>query len=78
MIHLNIGSNLDSKIGNRFENISIAINLLIKAKVKIKKISNFYETPSYPNKKLPLFLNVGVSVNYDFGESTLLKEINII
>ena len=78
MIHLNIGSNLDSKIGNRFENISIAINLLIKAKVKIKKISNFYETPSYPNKKLPFFLNVGVLVNYDFGESTLLKEINLI
>ena len=53
MIHINIGSNLDSKYGTKFKNISIAINLLIDSKVKIKKISNFYETPSYPNKNLP-------------------------
>ena len=50
MIHLNIGSNLDSKYGTKFDNISIAINLLIESKIKIKKISNFYETPSYPNR----------------------------
>ena len=55
MIHLNIGSNLDSKYGTRFDNIIIAINLLIKSHIKIKKISNFYETPSYPNKKFPNF-----------------------
>ena len=64
MIHLNIGSNLESKFGNKFENISIAINLLIASNLKIKKISSFYQTPSYPNKKLPHFLNVGVSANY--------------
>ena len=75
MIHLNIGSNLDSKFGNRFENISIAINLLINSKLKINKISNFYETPSYPNKKLPYFLNVGVSANYEYDEITLIKKL---
>ena len=41
MIHLNIGSNLVSKYGSRFENISIAINLLIKSKIKIKKNFKF-------------------------------------
>ena len=56
MIHLNIGSNLKSIFGSKFENISIAINLLIEAKVKILRISNFYETPSYPNRRLPKFL----------------------
>ena len=60
MIHLNIGSNLNSKYGSKFKNISIAINLLIESKLKIKKISNFYETPSYPNKKLPKFANIGL------------------
>ena len=50
MIHLNIGSNLNSGRKSRYDNISIAINLLIDSKIKIKKISNFYETPSYPNK----------------------------
>ena len=53
MIHLNIGSNLNSIHGSRFDNISIAIQLLIEAKIQIEKISNFYETPSYPNQKLP-------------------------
>ena len=57
MIHLNIGSNLNSIHGSKFDNISIAIQLLIEAKLKIEKISNFYETPSYPNQKLPKFLN---------------------
>ena len=41
MIHLNIGSNLDSKFGDRFDNISIAINLLIESKFIIKKYQIF-------------------------------------
>jgi len=78
MIHLNIGSNLRSKFGTRFENISIAINLLINSNLKIKKISNYYETPSYPNKKLPYFLNVGVMANYESDEKVLINKISII
>ena len=78
MIHLNIGSNLDSKFGDKFKNISIAIELLINSNIKIKKISNFYKTPSYPNKKLPNFINVGVSGKYEYTETVLMKEINLI
>ena len=64
MIHLNIGSNLISKYGSRFDNISIAINLLANSKIKVRKISNFYETPSYPNSNFPKFLNVGLTIDY--------------
>ena len=78
MIHLNIGSNLNSKHGNRFENISNAINLLVNSNLKINKISNFYETPSYPNKNLPSFLNVGILADYENDEMSLIKEINFI
>ena len=78
MIHLNIGSNLNSKFGDRFDNISIAINLLISSKFKINKISNFFETPSYPNKKLPSFLNVGLLASYEYDEQSLLREIKLI
>ena len=78
MIHINIGSNLDSKYGTKFKNISIAINLLIDSKVKIKKISNFYETPSYPNKNLPKFANIGLLAEYDFDHTKLIKEISLI
>ena len=78
MIHINIGSNLDSKYGRKFKNISIAINLLIGSKLKIKKISNFYETPSYPNKKLPKFANIGLLAEYNFSYTKLIKEISLI
>ena len=75
MIHLNIGSNLESKFGNRFENISIAVKLLIKSNVQINKVSNFYKTPSYPNKKLPYFINIGLTASYKNDETKLLKII---
>ena len=78
MIHLNIGSNLNSIHGSRFDNISISIQLLIEANLKIKKISKFYETPSYPNQKLPKFLNVGITINENFNLLKLNKEINLI
>ena len=78
MIHLNIGSNLDSKFGNRFDNISVAINLLANSKLKIFKISNFFETPSYPNKKQPYFLNVGVYASYESDEILLINTIKSI
>jgi len=78
MIHLNIGSNLDSTYGSRFDNISIAINLLINSKIKVKKVSNFYETPSYPNKNFPKFLNVGLAIEYNNKYSNLFKIIKQI
>ena len=78
MIHLNIGSNLNSKFGNRFDNISLAINLLINSKLKINKISDFFETPSYPNKKLQFFINVGLLANYENDETSLMSDIKLI
>ena len=78
MIHLNIGSNLNSIHGSRFNNITIAIRLLIEANLKIEKISNFYETPSYPNQKLPKFLNIGILVNKKLNLLKLYKDINLI
>ncbi|MDA7715147.1 2-amino-4-hydroxy-6-hydroxymethyldihydropteridine diphosphokinase [Pelagibacteraceae bacterium] len=78
MIHLNIGSNLNSKFGNRFKNIVISIHLLIDAKFTVKKISNYFKTPSYPNKKLPNFINVGVLGIFEGNFSKLLNTINLI
>ncbi len=78
MIHLNIGSNLESKYGSKFENISIALKLLIESKIKINKISNFYETPSYPNKNFPNFVNIGLTIDFVDGHLDLLKKIKLI
>ncbi len=78
MIHLNIGSNLKSKYGSRFNNINITVNLLTDAKIKIKKISNFYETPSYPNQNFPKFINIGLIASYKNDYFELLKKIKLI
>ena len=78
MIHLNIGSNLESKYGSKFDNISIAINLLIESKIKIYRISNFYETPSYPNKNFPPFINIGLTIDYNDTHFNLLNKTKLI
>jgi len=78
MIHLNIGSNLNSKYGSKLENITIAINLLSDLNLKIKKISNFYETPSYPNQNFPKFFNIGLIIDYNNTNIDLLKKIKMI
>ena len=78
MIHLNIGSNLDSKYGTKFDNISIALNLLVESRVKIKKVSNFYETPSYPNQNYPKFINIGLTIDFKNEYLDLLKKIKLI
>ncbi len=78
MIHLNIGSNLNSKFGTKFDNITIAIKLLIESGIEINKISNFYKTPSYPNQNFPKFLNIGILLNFKKNYFDLLKKINLI
>ena len=78
MIHLNIGSNLNSNFGNKFDNISITIKLLIDKEFDVKKISNFYETPSYPNKNFPNFLNVGIFGKFSKSAKELRNNISLI
>ena len=58
MIILGLGSNLSSSYGDRFDNINLATEYLKVYGIKILKKSSFYETPSYPNKKDPKFINI--------------------
>ena len=71
MILLGLGSNLSSSFGDRFQNIDLAISYLEKYELQIVKKSSYYETPSYPNKEDPKFINVVVEV------STSLDPINL-
>ena len=62
MIFLGLGSNLSSKFGDRFANINLAISFLEGYGIRVIKKSNFYETPSYPNKENPKFINAVILV----------------
>ena len=78
MIHINIGSNLQSNVGSRFDNITLSVKLLQESKIKIKKISNFFETPSYPNTQLPKVLNIGLLVDFDKDFNQMFQIIKLI
>ena len=58
MILVGLGSNLSSSFGDRFDNINKAISLFLDHDIQLVKKSSFYETPSYPNKKKPKFINL--------------------
>ena len=73
MIFINIGSNLNSVYGSRLENLKKAIILIINEKIMINKISSIYETPSYPNKRKPKFLNICIEISTLKKPLTLLK-----
>ena len=77
MIFLSLGSNLPSSDGNfnRFENIDSAIKILSTNNYTLIKKSSYYETPSYPDKKNPKFINVIISLKKKINESSEKDEI---
>lgn len=78
MIYINIGSNINSKKGNRIYNLNKSINLINSQEIKIIKVSGIYETPSYPNEKNPKFLNVCLAIKSKKRPDELIKLFKII
>ena len=54
IVYLGIGSNL----GNRIINIGKAKSLLLESGINFVSVSNYYETPSWPDPKKPKFINI--------------------
>tara|TARA_B100000686_G_C16719975_1_gene934339 strand:- start:1050 stop:1562 length:513 start_codon:yes stop_codon:yes gene_type:complete len=75
MIILGLGSNLSSSFGDRFFNIDLAISYLESYNIKVGKKSSYYETPSYPDKINPKFINVIIDVITDLPAVDLASVI---
>ena len=78
MIILGIGSNLHSTLGDRFENINLALSHLELHKIKILKRSSFYETPSYPDNKNPKFINIVVGISTNLSPAKLASKLILV
>ena len=78
MIFLGLGSNLPSKHGGRFTNINLAISYLEGYGIKVIKKSSFYETPSYPNKKNPKFINAVILIETILSPTDLMSVLIFI
>ena len=68
-VFIAIGSNL----GNRKLNIEKAKFYLNQNKIRFINISNYYETPSWPDSRKPKFLNVVLKISCDYDSIVLLK-----
>ena len=78
MIILGLGYNLSSSFGDRFLNIKLAMSYLGEYGIEIIDKSSFYETPSYPNKKNPKFINVVILVKTILSPTDLLSVLIFI
>ena len=78
MIYINIGSNLNSTKGDRLFNLKKTLELIRLENIRIKAVSSVYETPSYPNKNNPKFLNIGIEVECKDTPAYLIKKFNKI
>ena len=78
MIYLNIGSNLPSSSGGRKHNIEKAIKYLKELNFNLIGISSFYETPSYPNKSDPKFINLCIKLETNLKAVKFLEKIKKI
>ena len=72
-VYLGIGSNL----GNRVNNI-IKACYLVSQFCSIYKISNFYESKSWPNDKFPKYLNIVIKCNTDLDPKALLLNLKYV
>jgi 2-amino-4-hydroxy-6-hydroxymethyldihydropteridine diphosphokinase len=73
-IFLGIGSNL----GNRIANIEKAKSLLLQNNIYFISVSNYYETPSWPDPNKPKFLNIVLKVFCKLKPLELLNLCKII
>ncbi len=69
IVFLGIGSNL----GPRKLNIEKAKFYLVQNDLRFISVSNYYETPSWPNPKNPKFLNIVLKIECKLDPLELLK-----
>ena len=73
-IFLGIGSNL----GNRIINIEKAKSLLLENDINFISVSNYYETPSWPDTKKPKFINIVLKATCKYKPVEMINLCKII
>jgi len=67
--YIGIGSNL----GNKKKNIELSKYLLEKKRIKVLKVSNMFESLSWPNTKNPKFINIVIKIKTTLTPQNLMK-----
>src|SRR2546422_10547586 len=69
---------MGSNIGDREKNLRTAISKLGEAKVRVTRVSSFYETEPVDLREQPWFLNCAVEAATHFDPMTLLRALREI
>ncbi len=72
--YLALGSNL----GNKFNNIHIALSELEKNSIRVTNVSSYYFSKSWPNPLMPSFINIVIKIETILTPLELLKICNFI
>ena len=73
-VFLGIGSNL----GNRIINIEKAKSLLLESGIDFISVSNYYETPSWPDPTKPNFINIVLKASCNHKPQEMINICKII
>ncbi len=63
MILIALGANLPSPAGQPAGTLKYALGKLDRKSVKIRSVSSFYETPAWPDRPDPAFVNAVAAVD---------------
>ena len=72
--YLALGSNL----GNKINNIHIALSELEKNRIRITNVSSYYSSKHWPNPLMPSFINIVIKIETILTPLELLKICNFV
>ncbi|AXI45057.1 2-amino-4-hydroxy-6-hydroxymethyldihydropteridine diphosphokinase [Sulfitobacter sp. SK012] len=75
---LALGSNVASSFGNPSETLRVAVELLKKRDLVIRKISRFYRTPAFPAGNGPDYVNAAAELICDCDAATALAHLHAV
>jgi 2-amino-4-hydroxy-6-hydroxymethyldihydropteridine diphosphokinase len=78
MILIGLGANLDSAAGPPRATLASALGAMAARRIRVLKVSRFYESPAWPNPTDPAFTNAVARVQTPLGPAGLLEALHAI
>jgi 2-amino-4-hydroxy-6-hydroxymethyldihydropteridine diphosphokinase len=78
VILLALGANLPSSAGPPQATLKAALDVLDRSGVSLCAVSRFYESPAWPDRALPCFVNAVAMVSSGLGPSELLNLLHAV
>ena len=76
VILIGLGANLDSPAGPPRMTLASALGAMAARRIRVQKLSRFYESPAWPNPEDPVFTNAVVRVQTPLGPQVLLEALH--